>query len=66
MWLHKYAGGSAHGHVNESWTTPGTIDEDAREMVFANGLSKLPMQTGRYPDGHARGYASLTDSYASR
>ncbi|QYX51118.1 hypothetical protein K3F44_16040 [Pseudomonas sp. S07E 245] len=40
--------------------------EDAREMVFANGLSKLPMQTGKYPDGHARSYASLTDSYAER
>lgn len=40
--------------------------EEAREIVFANGLSKLPMQTGRYPDGHARGYASLTDSYAER
>ncbi|WP_236171697.1 MULTISPECIES: hypothetical protein [Pseudomonas] len=40
--------------------------EDARKKVFANGLSKLPMQTGKYPDGHARGYASLADSYAER
>ena len=40
--------------------------EDARKKVFANGLSKLPMQTGKYPDGHARSYASLADSYAER
>lgn len=40
--------------------------EDARKKVFANGLSKLPMQTGKYPDGHPRGYASLADSYAER
>ena len=40
--------------------------EDARKKVFANGLSKLSMQTGKYPDGHARSYASLTDSYAER
>ncbi|MQT30216.1 MULTISPECIES: hypothetical protein [Pseudomonas] len=40
--------------------------EDARKRVFANGLSKLPMQTGKYPDGHHLGYASLADSYAER
>ncbi|NWC10599.1 hypothetical protein HX776_17490 [Pseudomonas agarici] len=40
--------------------------EDARKKVFANGLSKLSMQTGKYPDGHARSYASLADSYAER
>ncbi len=40
--------------------------EGARKRVFAHGLSKLPMQAGKYPDGHARGYASLADSYAER
>lgn len=40
--------------------------EGARKKVFANGLSKLPLQTGKYPDGHARSYASLADSYAER
>lgn len=40
--------------------------EDARKRVFAHGLSNLPTQTGKYPDGHARGYASLADSYAER
>ena len=40
--------------------------EDARKRVFANGLSKLPMQTGKYPDGHAQAYASLAESYAER
>lgn len=40
--------------------------EGARKKVFANGLSKLSMQTGKYPDGHARSYASLADSYAER
>lgn len=40
--------------------------EEARKKVFTNGLSKLLMQTGKYPDGHSRGYASLTDSYAEK
>ncbi|ASC99232.1 hypothetical protein [Pseudomonas aeruginosa] len=40
--------------------------EEARKRVFANGLSKLPMQTGKYPDGHQLSYASLADSYAER
>lgn len=40
--------------------------EGARKKAFANGLSKLPMQTGKYPDGHTRSYASLADSYAGR
>lgn len=40
--------------------------EEARKRVFANGLSKLPMQTGKYPDGHHLAYASLAESYAER
>ncbi|WP_339442400.1 hypothetical protein [Pseudomonas proteolytica] len=40
--------------------------ESARKRVFANGFSKLPMQTGKYPDGHAQGYASLAESYVER
>lgn len=40
--------------------------EEARKKVFANGLSKLPMRTGQYPDGHSRAYASLADIYAER
>lgn len=31
--------------------------EEVRRKIFSGGLSKLDMQTGRYPDGHSRSYA---------
>lgn len=40
--------------------------EEARKKAFAKGLSKLPLQTDKYPDGHSCGYASPKDSYAER
>ncbi|MCV2496160.1 hypothetical protein [Pseudomonas paraeruginosa] len=35
--------------------------EEVRREIFSGGLSKLGMQTGRYPDGHSRSYATPAD-----
>ncbi|WP_176443197.1 hypothetical protein [Pseudomonas segetis] len=40
--------------------------EEARRKSFSGGLSKLGMQTGRYPDGHSRSYATPADIFAER
>lgn len=40
--------------------------QEARKKVFVKGMSKLPMHVGKFPDGHSRAYASLSDSYAER
>ena len=40
--------------------------EEVRKKIFPGGLSKLRIQTGKYPDSHSRAYASLADSYAER
>lgn len=40
--------------------------EEVRKKIFSGGLSKLRIQTGKYPDSHSRAYASLADSYAER
>ncbi|TDF85779.1 hypothetical protein [Pseudomonas sp. H9] len=40
--------------------------EEARRKSFSGGLSKLGMQTGRYPDGHSRSYATPSDIFAER
>ncbi|MFP6850066.1 MAG: hypothetical protein VCA57_15295 [Pseudomonas sp.] len=40
--------------------------EEVRKKIFSGGLSKLRIQTGKYPDSHSRAYASLADIYAER
>lgn len=40
--------------------------EEVRRKIFSGGLSKLRIQTGKYPDSHSRAYASLADIYAER
>jgi hypothetical protein len=40
--------------------------EEARRKSFSGALSKLGMQTGRYPDGHSRSYATPADIFAER
>lgn len=40
--------------------------EEVRRKIFSGGLSKLGMQTGRYPDGHSRSYATPADIFAER
>ena len=41
------------------------VEEDRRKS-FSGGLSKLGMQTVRYPDGHSRSYATPADIFAER
>ncbi|MEX5341045.1 hypothetical protein [Pseudomonas sp. I2] len=40
--------------------------EEVRREIFPGGLSKVGMQTGRYPDGHSRSYATPADIFAER
>ncbi|MBF8745800.1 hypothetical protein [Pseudomonas monteilii] len=40
--------------------------EEARRKIFSGGLSKLGMQTGRYPDAHSRSYARGCQKFCVR